>query len=481
MGQMKVRTKLLVSFVALNMLCAGLITYSVYSEMRPHFLEAVEYTLIDMSRVMASEIAARAEKDPSRSLDTEALKGATEKLFATNFPSRNDFDAGNRSSLQIYVTDEKGAVLFDSNGGAATGQDFSQWRDVALTLQGKYGARATRSNPRDPRTSTHYVAAPIQVNGRIVGVVSIGKPVESVNGFIGRSKLRIITMFLVSALASLVVSFIAAFWISRPVQRLSTYVSSLGSAAPQPFPSLPADEIGALGNEFETIRQELEGKKYVEKYVHDLTHEIKAPLTGILGAAELLNSDGVEEVDRRQLLGNVKSEARRLHDIAERLLELASLEARDRKIKREDFDLSLVLEEVVESFEIAANARKVKLVLMCPDGLQVAAERFLLWRAAANLVQNAIDFSNDGGVVEIEAKQDAGGVTVSVSDRGVGIPEYALARVKERFFSLERPTSGKKSSGLGLSFVAEVMRAHGGRFDIGARPDGPGTTASLWF
>lgn len=477
MKQIKVRTKLLITFVSLNLLCAGLISLSVYTEMRPHFLEAVEYTLIDMTRVMASELAAQAEKDPARTLNTEALKNATQKLFATSFPSRNAFDEGNRSSLQIYVTDAKGVVLFDS-AGRAEGRDYSQWRDVALTLQGKYGARATRSNPADPRTSTHFVAAPIQVDGRIIGVLSIGKPVESVNGFLGRSKLRIITMFLVSALVSLLVSYLAAYWISRPLQKLSGYVSSFGSKSPAALPNLPSDEIGALGQEFETIRKELEGKKYVERYVHDLTHEIKAPLTGILGAAELLNSDSIDLAERTQLLANVRSESRRLHDIAERLLELASLEARDRKIKREEFDLSLLLEEIVESFEIAASARKLKVSLECPEGLRVSAERFLLWRAVANLVQNAIDFSNEGGAVEIQANRENGGVFIHVSDRGVGIPEYALPRVTERFFSLERPASGKKSSGLGLSFVAEVARLHDGNFQIGPRTGG-GTVAAL--
>ncbi len=480
MRQAKIKTKLLVAFVTLNVLCAGLITFSVYSEMRPHFLEAVEYTLIDMTRVMASELAAQAERDPLNSLKTADLKIAMEKLFATNFPSRNAYDSGNRSALRIYVTDEKGIVLFDSKGGEWEGQDFSKWRDVALTLDGKYGARATRSNPDDPRTSTHFIAAPIQAGGRIVGVLSIGKPVESSNGFIARSKLRIIAMFLITVLASLAVSFLATYWISRPVLRLSDYVTSLGTKQPMPFPTLPTDEIGTLGREFETIRKELEGKKYVEKYVHDLTHEIKAPLTGILGAAELLNSPGVDDADRTQLLANVRSEARRLHDIAERLLELASLEARDRKLKVETFDLRLLLEEVVESFETQGVARKLTLKLECPDDIQLAGERFLVWRAIANLVQNAIDFSLEGATIEISAEEGASAPTVEVADRGVGIPDYALQKVTERFFSLERPRSGKKSSGLGLSFVSEVMSLHGGSFQIDPREDG-GTVASLNF
>jgi two-component system sensor histidine kinase CreC len=477
MPQLKLRSKLLISFVLLNLVCTGIATFAIYSEMRPHFLEAVEYTLMDMSRFLASELAAQAESDPRHALNSENLRRASKKLLQTRFPQRNYYDRVNHSTVRIYVTDAKGTVVFDSKDGEAEGRDFSEWRDVHRSLRGEYGARASRTDPADPGTSTHFVSAPIIVAGQTAGVISVGKPVESVQGVIRYAKARIVMIFLLSALAALLVGAAASYWISRPVLSLEHYIKNLSSSA---FPRLPADEIGALGSAFEALRVELEGKKYVENYVHNLTHEIKAPLTAILGAAELVQSPGLEASERGQLLANIRSEAVRLQGIAEKLLELASLEARDRRLAVEEFDLKLMIEEVVESFEVQCRALGIELRVDSPEHPRVRGERFLLWRALANLVQNAIEFSPEGSRIEVGAAVDGNRLRIAVADRGTGIPEFALARVTERFFSLERPRTAKKSSGLGLSFVAEVMRLHSGHLALEARAGG-GTIASVDF
>ena len=121
------------------------------------------------------------------------------------------------------------------------------------------------------------------------------------------------------------------------------------------FPSLPKDEIGKLGSAFESIRTELEGKKYIENYVHNLTHEIKAPLTALVGASELIQDHRLTSEEQSQLLSNIRSEAKRLQDIAEKILELASLEARSQQPNFETFDLSIVIDEVVESLDPIAR------------------------------------------------------------------------------------------------------------------------------
>ena len=479
MGGLKIRSKLLISFLLLSALSTGAVTYSIYSEMRPHFLEAVEVTLIDTSRLLASQLAVEAERTSNRALDTQTVRRAAEKLLVTRFPRRNVYDSANQSQLRIYVTDSKGVVVFDSKQGEFEGQDFSRWRDIHLSLKGQYGARATRLNPNDPNTSTHFVAAPIQSGSEILGVVSVGKSVDSVAGFLQGSRLRIVASFLMSLALALLLSVIAAYWISRPVLDLSHWVRSLSTPSPETFPRLSTDEIGSLGGAFETLRKELEGKQYVERYVHNLTHEIKAPLTGIVGAAELLDDASLGAQDRSKLLSNIRSEARRLQDIAEKLLELASIEARERKIRAETFDLRLLLEEVVDGFEIQARSYGLMLKLDADENLSVTGERFLIWRAAANLVQNAIEFSPDGGEIVLLAKKTGAEVSIEVDDKGPGLPDYAVSRATEKFFSLERPRTGKKSSGLGLSFVSEVMRLHRGRLTLENRPGQQGTRARL--
>jgi two-component system sensor histidine kinase CreC len=113
-----------------------------------------------------------------------------------------------------------------------------------------------------------------------------------------------------------------------------------------------------------------------------------------------------------------------------------------------------------------------------PDRLTVEGNSFLLHQALENLIRNAIEFSPKGGTVTVSAAVEPGGVTVAVTDEGPGIPEYALGRIFERFYSLGRPDTGRKSTGLGLNFVREVAKSHGGKVRVANRPEG-GAVAEL--
>jgi two-component system sensor histidine kinase CreC len=93
----------------------------------------------------------------------------------------------------------------------------------------------------------------------------------------------------------------------------------------------------------------------------------------------------------------------------------------------------------------------------------VKGDPFLLHQALSNIVQNAIDFSPSCGSIRIEAKTEANALSLTVEDEGPGLPEYAKSKVFEKFYSLKRPDTGKKSTGLGLNFVKEVMNLHHGK------------------
>jgi two-component system sensor histidine kinase CreC len=112
----------------------------------------------------------------------------------------------------------------------------------------------------------------------------------------------------------------------------------------------------------------------------------------------------------------------------------------------------------------------------------VRGERFLVRQALANLLDNALDFTPRGGVIRVSstvADAPAGMLAVEVFNEGEGIPDYSLARVTERFYSLPRPGSGRKSTGLGLNFVQEVAQLHGGSFAITNVPGGVRATLAL--
>ena len=148
--------------------------------------------------------------------------------------------------------------------------------------------------------------------------------------------------------------------------------------------------------------------------------------------------------------------------IVDRLLELAALEARaPGEFQR--VDLREITEQALAAVRGLAEQRRVAVTFAASSAAaMVRGDRFLLGQGIGNLVQNAIEFTPEGGTVRLAVDAKEREVELVVDDTGPGVPAYALERVFERFYSLPRPDSGRKSSGLGLSIVREIARLHGG-------------------
>jgi two-component system sensor histidine kinase CreC len=228
---------------------------------------------------------------------------------------------------------------------------------------------------------------------------------------------------------------------------------------------------------FWDMRDALAGRSYTEEYVQALTHELKSPLTAIRGSAELLQ-ESMPPQQRERFVTNIREQVQRLQALADRLLELASLEKRRTVDDSEPVELAELARDATSAVEPAADRKQVTLTLQVAEGIRVAGDRFLLRQAFINLLSNAIDFSPQGGTVDIVAAVCGSRVEITVRDHGAGVPDYALDRVFERFYSLQRPDSGKKGTGLGLAFVREIASLHGGQAHLANHPEG-GAVATL--
>jgi two-component system sensor histidine kinase CreC len=220
----------------------------------------------------------------------------------------------------------------------------------------------------------------------------------------------------------------------------------------------------------------------VADYVQTLTHEVKSPLSAIRGAAELLQ-EPMEEAQRQRFLGNIQRETQRIQEMVDRMLELTALETRRVLDSTQPVALAPLLEELAHASHGVATQRGCSITVAASEDVTVEADPFLLRRAVSNLLDNALDFSPDGGAIELGLTLKGRWAQISVRDQGPGIPEYAQDKVFEKFYSLARPHSKKKSTGLGLSFVKEITSLHRGRVELGnrAEEDGSGTNAVLWL
>ncbi|MDR2820058.1 MAG: hypothetical protein LBB60_05975, partial [Desulfovibrio sp.] len=162
-----------------------------------------------------------------------------------------------------------------------------------------------------------------------------------------------------------------------------------------------------------------------------------------------------------KFLDNIDADVERLRSLVDRMLQLSRLE-NVRAVNRTKFVAAAFFKSLADSFQTQLAAGDMRLEMRVPEGLVMEGDELLLHQALSNLVDNAVDFSPAGSVISLTAALCQEGLTVTVRDRGCGMPDFAFDKAFNKFFSLSRPGSGKKSTGLGLPFVAEVMSLHGG-------------------
>jgi two-component system sensor histidine kinase CreC len=470
---MRIRTGV---FLAYGMIVAfgfTLLVQYIVDGLRPRYLEAVEEGMVDCGRLLSHLIADHSENE----LSTEGVESVFRAAKTDYFQAQIYGLMKTRVDIGIYVTDSKGMVIYDSTYPERVGEPFGvKWRDVRLTLQGHYGARTTRGVPTDPTTAVLYVASPIEREGKLLGVVTVYKATDNANHFISQAAWKISCAGVAIGGAMLLASFVVSFWVSRPIERLTRYARAVRDGENVPLPRLGYScEIRQMGTAFDEMRDALEGRQYVENYVQNLTHEIKSPLSTIQGAAELLQ-EPMEAQQRVRFAENIHAETRRIASVVDKLLLLSSLEARKGGIEKKKVDWARIIEEALVQVKPLIEQKRLTLESALKPELFVSGESYLIRQAIDNLIHNAIEFSPEGSCLHITACEKDGFAEVRVEDEGPGIPEYALSRIYERFYSLPRPGTARKSSGLGLTFVKEVAELHQGKVTLGNRDKG-GTVA----
>lgn len=485
---MKIGLRILLGYFLIVAIAASLLGQVFLQEVKPGVRQAMEDTLIDTANVLAEiardDLAAGRIADGDFARHIRALEGRDLGAEIWGFRKRN-------VSTRIYVTDARGIVVFDSSG-RDVGKDYSRWNDVYLTLRGRYGARSTRSDPNDEASSVMHVAAPIidrdaQGTPKIVGVLTVAKPNQTIAPFIARSQNKILRWGAVLLGSALVIGLFAAWWLSRQLSALRRYAQAV-SAGDRAAPPDAAGEFGDLGRALETMRQKLEGKQYVEQYVHALTHELKSPLAAIRGSAELLEGDreasdastpAMPAADRARFVATIRAQSERMAEMIDKLLALAAVEHRQRIEQPQRIDPLALVRDAAAHTEAKFAQKTLHLRIDdASEGAALSGDPFLLRQSLVNLFENAADFAPAASEIAVRVTRSASTLRIEVADRGAGVPDYALDRVFERFYSLPRPQGGSRSSGLGLCFVSEAAELHGGRVELTNR-EGGGAAAAL--
>ena len=209
-------------------------------------------------------------------------------------------------------------------------------------------------------------------------------------------------------------------------------------------------------------------------FVANVSHELRTPLTAVRGYVEALMEEPVEPAQRKKFLEVIDRHTGRMERLVRDLLRLARLDAQQETADIHSVDVATLFRSA--STDMAERIERQKLLVnitVAPDATSIDADPTKMHDALRNLIENAVNYSEEGGRIELAARADGDRALLSVADDGPGIPEVDLGRVFERFYRVDKSrTRDPGGTGLGLSIVRHLVELHGGKVTAANRPSG---------
>ncbi|MFB2578862.1 MULTISPECIES: two-component system sensor histidine kinase CreC [unclassified Acinetobacter] len=439
-------------FFSVILVCTLLyMMYNVNQQFKPNVRQVVEDTLAENVNIIAQLIAEDVYQNKVQSAE---FHQKIQNALSRDLQAQIWHVSKNQIQQQLYITDAQGVVLYNSTGQDID-KDYSKWNDVYLTLRGQYGVRSSRQNPDDELSSVMYVAAPVIFQQKVIGVVSVSKPNQSVQPYLERAKNYLYQQVLWVALFSLALSSIVAFWLKHSIEKVRRYAQALAPVSQAPY-FYSANELNQVTQAISQMRETLQDHAYVEEYINTLTHELKSPLTSIQASAELLQ-DELPYQDQRHFAELIEQQSIRLKQLIERMLLLTRLEKTDKNLNLQPVNLSEILKSLILQHCSRMQQKNIQLQSNIENNIYINTDLFWLSQAILNILDNAIDFADENGILKITLNQQQNQIELTIFNQGQPIPDFALAQIFQRYFSLPRPNTQQRSSGIGLTLVKQVM------------------------
>ncbi|MFN4329908.1 MAG: ATP-binding protein [Limnobacter sp.] len=401
-------------------------------------------------------------------------------------------------SVEVYLLDRNGQIITDAAPPNSVKKSKVDLNPIRTLLSGK-SLPVLGDDPRNPTRQKVFSVTPLQYNGQDWGylyIILAGQEYDQVSrNLVNLDLWKLSWMGMLTVLVmGMISAWLALRWVTKPLRRLTQQVGTFRVDSQHHIPSnslhptgtsdiSPPDEISQLQTAFQSMTERItrqwqqlnEFDQQRRELVANISHDLRTPLTSLHGYLETLKfkAGSLSAQDKDRYLDIALSQSKKVGNLAQALFELARLEHGGVKPHKEDCSLVDLLQDVVQKFELATEARRQTLrISLIPDLPVVQADLGLIERVLTNLIDNAIRHTNDGCQIRISAETDAQGVYVSVEDDGPGLPLH----VKQTVFQEHQSTragwrlTGASSSGLGLMIVRKILQLHDSDLDLGPEP-----------
>ena len=420
------------------------------------------------------------------------------KLALAKDNPKHELDAKFLKNLQVVMEGEDVNLrIFNNKNRQVYPETTMNWAlPQKLFKQLKNGKKIRiRNDHEDGRVSSFSnkdaytsVIVPWRSKGKLVGVIWIGSRVQNVEQMIVREKHNLLTALLSSLVIGGLISFILSYYISRKIKLLSNATKKVAQGDFNVhLKHKDTDEIDDLARNFNIMVNALKEsndeikaqEKRREQFMADAAHEMRTPLTTINGLLEGFEYDAIPEEAKPKSIALMHSETKRLIRLVNENLDYEKIRNNKISLIQSKFNATEVLANLLTQMKQKAAQKNDELILNCPQQVEVYADKDRFTQIMVNLVQNALQFTENGKIT-ISAKRIEHGAQFKIADTGIGMNKKQMKYIFERFYRADpsRAKIGSGESGLGLSIVLSLIKQHGGKINVDSEP-GKGATFTV--
>lgn len=390
-----------------------------------------------------------------------------------------------KNNLSIELIDLEGNNLYMSGVTGSNGQ-MPMMRNSARVeafQQIKSGKEVTipLSHPRFGNKFM-LIGIPYRVNGQLAGAFFINMPMAPVEDTASILKRQLMYISVILLAAASIISFIISKTFTKPILEIKKVSEKMASGDfSDRIKSKNKDEIGRLAETINFMGQELSKIDQLRKdLIANVSHELRTPLSIIRGYAETIKDvSGNFPEKRNKQLEIIIEESERLSGIVDDILNLSQLQAGYLSLNKNYFPINKTIEDVTKRYAIIAEKTGVKIETQYNNDMVVLADEPRIEQVLHNLINNAVNHTQEGGLIIVKAIDVKDFIRIEISDTGHGIREEDINHIWDRYYKAEK-TSGRKmaGTGLGLAIVKSILEAHQEQYGVYSKL-GVGTT--FWF
>ena len=325
------------------------------------------------------------------------------------------------------------------------------------------------------------LSLPILRDGHVERVMQIGASLAPLYKILNGLQWVLLIM---DGSALLLITLMGVFLAHRALQPINRLVRAIEQIASQNLdqrlPITPSvDEIGRLTRVINHMLERLEHSFYTQRrFIANASHELRSPLANLRMALELALRRPRTPEDYRQSLRSSLEETEQLSDLVNDLLTLSRADSGHFDVQCQSIALIPFLQPILDTYKVQAETKHITMTLSSPD-IRVNGDRMRLQQLFSNLLDNALRYTSEGGMIQVTGICQDDSVQISITDTGIGIPPEHLPHIFERFYRVDKGRAREAGgSGLGLAICREIARAHGGSL-IATSAVGHGSTFAL--